>query len=129
MGWALEVTLSYELGGRVASDQREEHGSPHLIVEILQHRLDHLHGEWRWTMPDPDLEYEGEVVQWEWQHAPCCGRKRRWSGDTAGRPCDHVVRLTQEQAARSVVGEHVEVYCSWCAFDITKGRVLCESTP
>lgn len=113
--------MSYELGGRANADLREENGLQHLINEIIQHRIDHLNGHWRWPQPDPDLQYEGEVVQWSWQHAQCCGLQvMNYSGMT--RRCEHFPRLTQEQAARHVYGEPVEVYCSWCSYDLERGK-------
>lgn len=122
MGWAHDVTMSCELGGRAATDLREEscEAGRRLIGELIQHRIDHTHGEWRWPMPDRDVEFEGEVVQRQWQMARCCGLKVRYG--VVVRRCDNYVRLTQQQAAAKAHSEHVDVYCSWCAYDLERDR-------
>lgn len=124
MSWHWSVTMSYELGGRAASDLREE-ASPtgrRLMADLIQHRLDHLNGEWRWPMPDPDLQFEGEVVMREWQTARCCGMRCSWAYGPLDNRCKNPVRLTQRLAAAKASGQHVEVYCSWCSYDLERGR-------
>lgn len=124
MGWADDVIMSYELGGRAASDLREE-ASPtgrRLITDLIQHRIEHTHGHWRWPMPDPDLEFEGEVVMRQWQMARCCGMRSEWAYGPLTRRCENDVRLSQPEAAAKAQGEAVEVYCSWCSYDLERGK-------
>lgn len=116
--------MIYELGSRAACDLREESSEAgrRLFDQLLAQRIDDPAGEGRWPREWLQRRYDGEGHMREWQHAQCCGLRAAWAYGPLTKRCEHRVHLTQEQAARHVCGEPVEVYCSWCSYDLERGK-------